>query len=961
MLGINMSDVLNILNTCKAYLIALGIVILLAVVITIAVGLCKMNRSIRKLVQAQSWIAVLLAFIIIVNLICFGPMYTIISLAMGNGTIAEETLEAAKLVGENIADEGIVLAKNEGSLLPLSSTPKINVFGWSSTNPCYGGSGSGAMNDNYERIDLLTGLANAGFEPNKELSDFYTAYRADRPLMDPYGAGIVDWTIPEPPVSTYPSELISNAKAYSDVAVIVISRVGGEGLDIPIDMSTVTCEPNTTEYADYAPGSHYLELCQSEKDMIGMVCSNFDDVVVIYNGANTLEMGFVNEYEQIKSVLICPGPGQTGFNSLGRVLSGDVNPSAKTADTFVFDLTNTPTWNNFGSFAYDNMDEYAVDLWGSRAVPTFINYSEGLYVGYRYYETADDEGTIQYDDEVVFPFGYGLSYTTFSQTMSDLSVAGGNITFDVTVTNTGNVAGKDVVEVYFNPPYTNGGIEKSSVNLVAYDKTKLLAPGESDVVTISFREEDLASYDDRNERAWVLDAGDYIISINSDAHTVIDEQTYTVSSRIVYNGSNKRSTDLIAVTNVFDNARGDVVYLSRADHFANYDEATRAPVSKSMSDENKAKFLNNTNYDPADYSNSNDSMPLTGQKNGLQLSEMRGLEYDDPKWETLLDQLTVTEMNEMVAMGGFQTAAAKSVGKVATTDCDGPAAINNNFTGVGSIGFPSAIMLACTWNDDLAYAFGDSIGTMANEMNVSGWYAPAMNTHRSAFGGRNFEYYSEDGVLAGGMAMNAESGAYAHGVYGYIKHFALNEQETNRQSMLCTWISEQAVREIYLKPFERCVKEGNATAVMSAYNYIGGEYAGAHHGLLQTILRDEWGFHGLVLTDFFGGMGFQDSDQIIRNGGDTCLATYDTGSNYLHDTSSATAVLMMRRAAKNIMYTVVNSREYEGEVLNQGMQPWQITAIVIDIVLACGVAALEIWTVRNYLKKKDHPQSAKTA
>lgn len=955
MLGINMNDVYGVLNSCKPQLIFFGVVLAVAIIAMIAC--MKLKKHTKFLVRTQAGIAIVVALVITVNWICFGPMQNLISLTMGEGTISEEAAANAEKLVEDIMDEGIVLTKNEDDLLPLSDQKKINVFGWSSTNPCYGGTGSGALNDSYEKVDLLQGLKNAGFETNEELSDFYKEYRSERPIMDMYGENPgLDWSIPEPPVSTYTDEMIQNAKDFSDVAVVVLTRVGGEGPDIPTDMNdeNVDCTSNSTEYTDFPEGSHYLELCQSEKDMLQMVCDNFDNVVVVYNGANTLEMGFTNEYEQIKSVLICPGPGQTGFNSLGKVLSGEVNPSGRTSDTYVADLTAAPTWNNFGDFGYNNMEDYTVDLWGKPATATFVNYVEGIYVGYRYYETAAAEGAIDYDKEVVYPFGYGLSYTDFTQKMGEIISTDGQISFDVTVTNNGDTAGKDVVEVYYNPPYTNGGIEKASANLVTFAKTDLLQPGESQTLTMTFNEEDMASYDKDDAKAYVLEEGDYIISINSDSHNIIDEQTYTVDDTVVYGGDNKRSTDQIAATNAFEDSELDTVYLSRKDGFANYEEATAAPTDFAMSDEHKAKFLNNTNYDPADYNDDSDEMPTTGAKNGLKLADFRGVDYDDAKWDDLLDQMTIDEMNNMIALGGFQTAAAKSIDKVQTTDCDGTGAINNNFTGVGSVGFPSPIVLAQTWNTELAKQFGESIGEMANDMNVSGWYAPSMNTHRTAFCGRNFEYYSEDGVLAGKIASNAVLGANEYGVYAYIKHFALNEQETNRQQQLCEWVSEQAIREIYLKPFEYCVKEGNATAVMSAYNYIGDVYAGAHSGLLQTVLRDEWGFRGMVLTDYFAGIGFQDSDQEIRNGGDICLATYDTGSNYLHDTTSATSVKAMRQAVKNILYTVVNSRAYSDEAIKEGnsIPGWKLGIMGADAAVVIILVLIEILAVRKGYKKR---------
>lgn len=952
MLAINMDDVLNVLKSCAPYLIAFGVVLVLAIIFTVVS--MKLNVTTRKFVRSQTWIATLLALVIVINLICFIPMSSMISLATGNGTITEETsAEATELCAE-IAEEGIVLLKNE-NLLPLAGNSNLNVFGWGSTNPCYGGTGSGSLSDAYETTSLLQGLTNAGFALNTELSDFYTAFRADRPEV---GMWSQDWTLPEPTADSYTDELMTNAKEFSDTAMIVITRVGGEGADLPTDVSAVTYTDNSENYKDFEDGEHYLQLSQTEKDMVDLVCANFNNVVVVYNGANAMELGFVNDYSQIKSVLWCPGTGQSGFEALGEIVAGTVNPSGKTSDTFVADLTITPTYNNFGYFAYDNMDEFTYTqtnfMTGAEesTVPTFVNYTDSIYVGYRFYETAAAEGLINYDETVVYPFGFGLSYTTFTQEMSPISVSDGTISFDVTVTNTGDVAGKDVVEVYYNPPYTNGGIEKATANLIDFEKTDILEPGASQTITVSFDEEDMASYDDAGAGAYVLEAGDYLISIRSDSHNIIAEETYNVAANVVYDENNKRSTDEVVAANEFEAARGEVTYLSRADGFANYAQATAAPANRSLSDAYKATFYNNSNYNPEDFNNPDDEMPVTGASNGMKLADLRGADYDDERWDTLLDQLTVSDMDTMIAIGGYQTSAAGSVGKLQTIDCDGPASINNNFTGTGSIGFPSAVMIASTWNKDIAMRFGESIGKMADEMGVSGWYAPAMNTHRSAFAGRNFEYYSEDGVLSGYMAANAVVGAEKYGVYAYIKHFALNDQETNRTNMLCTWATEQSIREIYLKPFEIAVKDGGAKAVMSAFNYIGTTHAGASPELLNNVLREEWGFRGFVLTDYFGVYGYMDADREIRNGNDAMLVAYDTETNHLTDKSSATSVTAMRQACKNIMYTVVNSRAYDEANMETGLKNWQIIAIVIDILLAGLIVFLEVKTVNNFKKRK---------
>lgn len=955
MLQINMDDVWNVLNSCKPYLIFFGVVLLLSIIVMIACK--KLKTAKRKFVRAQAGIAIFLALVLTVNMICFIPMSSLITLAMGKGTITEETSKEATDLVQKIAEEGIVLLKNEDNILPLNQTNALNVFGWASTNPCYGGTGSGSLSDAYETVSLLQGLENAGFKLNTELSDFYTEYRADRPEV---GMFAQDWTLPEPTVDSYTDEMIQNAKEFSDTALVVITRVGGEGADIPTDVSKVTYTDNSKDYKDFEEGEHYLQLNKTERNMLEMVCSNFDNVVVVYNGANAMELGFVNEYPQIKGALWCPGTGQAGFSAFGEILNGSINPSGKTIDTFVKDLTTTPTWNNFGVFDYDNMDEFKVPAsqFSPEAVPSFVNYVEGIYVGYRFYETAAKEGLINYDDVVLYPFGYGLSYTSFEQKMGSIKEKDGSITFDVTVTNTGSVAGKDVIEVYYNPPYKNGGIEKATANLIAFDKTNTLQPGESETVSISIAVEDMASYDHKNEKAYILEAGKYEISINKDSHTVIDQQVYKVKKDIVYNENNMRTTDKVAVTNQFDHAAGTVTYLSRKNKFANYEEATQRPTNFTMPQEQKDTFINNSNYNPEDYNNESDEMPTTEANNQMKLEELRGLDYDDPKWDTLLDQLTIKDMDQMIAIAGYQTSEAKSVGKINTIDCDGPASINNNFTGVGSIGFPSAVMIASTWNEDIAEQFGESIGKMADEMGVSGWYAPAMNIHRSAFAGRNFEYYSEDSLLSGKMAARAVIGAEKHGVYAYLKHFALNDQETNRTEMLCTWADEQTIREIYLKPFEISVKEGKAKAIMSAFNYIGTEWAGASNALCNVVLRDEWGFRGFVLTDYFGVYGYMNSDQAIRNGTDAMLVAYDTETNHVKDTTSATGVQAMRTASKNILYTVVNSRAYEEENLNAGMPAWKIAAIGIDVVLAIGIIGLEVVAIKRFKKRLANVQEA---
>lgn len=951
MISVEMEDVLAVLQLCKPYII--GIIAALVIGIVIMIACRRMSRGKRFLIRGEAAIAMVLAVVVCVNMICFGPMATLIGLATGNGTLSDETNEEAAEVAEEIMEDGIVLLKNE-SLLPLNETKKLNIFGWESINPAYGGAGSGGINDLYDIVSLNQGLENAGFSINQELVDFYNNYGADNPEMSIQKQS---WTLPEPPVDTYSDELIKSAKEYSDVAVVVLSRKAGEGHnDIPMDVRKAAYDNNSDEYDDFPEGEHYLQLSQTERDMVDMVCSNFDNVIVVYNGANQFELGFADEYPQIKSVVWCPGTGNVGFNALGKVFSGEVNPSGKTPDTFVYDMTTAPWWNNAEKTEYTNLADMAVEGMNAGTAqvyaPAFTNYVEGIYVGYKYYETAAQEGAIDYDKTVQYPFGYGLSYTEFEQKMGELKEKDGQISVDVEVTNTGDVAGKDVVEVYYKPPYTNGGIEKSSANLIEFAKTDLLQPGESQTVTVTFSIEDMASYDENNAKAYVLEKGDYVISINSDSHTVLDQKTYTADKDVVYKGENKRASDDTAATNVFEDAKGDVTYLSRADHFANYEEATAAPASAELGEPYVSEYHLNSNFDKTTYLNDEDVMPTTGADNGLTLADMRDADYDDPRWEKLLDQLTVDEMANMIAMAGYQTAAMDSVGKVATLDFDGPAAINNNFTGVGSIGFPIEVVVASTWNKELAQAWGECMGKISQEMGAEGWYAPGMNTHRTAFGARNYEYFSEDGVLAGNMGAKAVEGARNYGVYSYIKHFALYE---GNAKMVSVWSNEQAIREIYLKPFEISVKQGGANAVMVSWSFLGDKWTGESSNLMNTVLRDEWGFRGMALTDFFrnNGHGFMNADAALANGVDAMLSTFNGEENNVANPEHPTSVLQMRNACKNVMYTVVSSWAYDGEHEETGMENWKKAGIGIDIVIALFMAGMEVLIIRGYKKRKN--------
>lgn len=954
MLQINMADVMNVIGSLTPYLIAIGVLFVLALIITFAVNKKTVKEvATRKIVHSESWLVALVGIVVAVSMMLTGPLSTLLNNAtLTKYTLSDATVSKANELAKDVQSEAVTLLKNDDSNLPLSGK-KVNVFGWGSTNPVYGGTGS--MSKQYKTVSLLDGMKQAGLKTNTELSKLYTDYRKDRPEV---GMFAQDWTLPEVPAKQYSDKLVSDAKDFSDEAVVVLTRVGGEGADLPTDMKAkgITYKNNSKDYDDFQKGESFLQLSKTERDMIDLVTSNFKKVTLVYNGANTFQFDFLNDYPQIQSVVWCPPAGQTGFSALGEVLAGETNPSGKTSDTFLKDLTKSVSYNNFGKFEYTNMADKAAKYKGFTgddvtAIPGFVNYSEGIYVGYKFYETASDEGLINYDDTVAFPFGYGLSYTSFDQKLDSVKYKGGKVTVTATVTNTGDKAGKDVVEVYYNPPYTDGGIEKASKNLAGFEKTKELQPGESQKVTVKFDDDDMASYDYKGAKAYVLEKGDYDISIQSDSHHVIDHKAITVKDTVTYDSdSNTHNGDKTVATNQFDDVAGDVTYLSRADHFANYKEATAAPTNFKMSDKAKETFYNNSNYDPKKFDKDSDKMPTTGAKNGLKLSDMYGKDYDDADWDKLLDQLTFDDMDNLIANGGYGTQALKSVGKIQLTDADGPASLNNNFTGVGSIGFPASTAFACTWNKDLAKQFGEMIGDMAHDMHVAGWYAPAMNIHRNAFSGRTFEYFSEDSLLSGVMASSEISGAKSKGVYSFMKHFALNDQETKRTEMLCTWTNEQAMREIYLKPFEMSVKEGGAQAVMSSFNYIGNTYAGADSALLQTVLRGEWGFKGFVLTDYFGGYGYQNADQEVRAGNDSMLATTKI-TNHITD-KSATSVKAMRQAAHNILYTAANSWQYANGEPKVATPIWKTAMYVAWGVVAVLVIGLEFLTIKRYLSRK---------
>ena len=1003
-MGASAADVANYVRAAGGYVYAI-LGILAAVIVVMVAAQFVVKKGARHVVRWTGALAGVLAVLLVVNLVCFGPMYPMVSgvLNASKAEIADDVVANSLAVVQETGEEGMVLLKNNG-LLPLGSdVSALNVFGWASAHPVFSGTGSAASGDaSIPQTDIITALNEAGFSTNEELTKMYADYGKDywggnRPVISMTSQ---DWSLPEPTTEYYTSAVMSGAEAFSDTAVIVIGRSGGENADLPSDMKAVidgtfdvaatdavqqsvahnynstraTFYNNTREYDEFGEGDHYLQLSQSEKNLVDTVCSSFDKVIVVINANNVMELGWVEDYEQIGAVILAPGTGASGMKALGEILNGSVNPSGKTVDTYLYDLTSAPNWNhtgNSGNHLYTNVSDLTKQLARIdntfNGVVSFTDYVEGIYMGYKFYETAAEEGLLDFEKTVQYPFGYGLSYTSFTQEITSFNQSGDYVDVEITVTNTGSVAGKDVVELYYTPPYTNGGIEKASVNLIDFGKTGLLEPGASETVSFRIPLEDMASYDSSCIKTaaggYVLEAGEYAVSIRSDSHTVIDQRTFTLSADKDYSNSG-RSTDQTAPVNRFDYMEGTHPTLSRKDGFANYDAATAAPGAEefelSKDQQNTIREISVVKYDPDDYDNPDDVMPTVGAKGELKLADLAGKDYDDASWDKLLDQMSLEDMTTLINTGGWQTAAIDSVGKVATSDCDGPSGLSNYVTGSNGTQFPTEVLMAQTWSKEMAEKIGDAMGQEFANANNYGWYGPAMNLHRSAFSGRNFEYYSEDPVLSGLFASQEVNGAAKYGVYSYIKHFAANDQETNRTAFLLTYMTEQTFRETCLKPFEMVVKnfdfDRHVMGMMTAYNWLGTVPVISSYELLTEVLRGEWGFKGVVISDYNGSYGYEITDAAIRAGNDLMLGYGMADSNKLEDTDSATCVLAMRQACKNILYTVANSGYYADEAAAQGgMSGMNQLFLMVDVAAVALALGIEALVVLRWMKKRSDP------
>ena len=774
------------------------------------------------------------------------------------------------MIAEEIANEGIVLLKNTEGFLPLAGE-KLNVFGYAAYNVRYGGSGSGGA-DASSAVDLFAGLNNAGIAYNETLDAFYRAQKdisqkgSANGLISVVEAMTGGAITDEPSIDYLTSQAIAQAQEYSDTALVVI---GSDGV----------------EASDYTKDA--LKLTQNRSDLLKQVCANFDNVILIINAGNAMELGFLDEYPSIKAALWIGTPGPKGCLSLGNILAGKVNPSGRLTDTYAYDASGSAASVNFGDYKYDNIKDMS-----------FINYNEGIYVGYRYYETrylGDEEG---YKAAVQFPFGFGLSYTTFDWKTTDFSATDDTVRVSVAVTNTGDVAGKDVVEVYFTAPYTTGGIEKSAIELAGYAKSNLLAPGESETVTIAFPMRDMSSYDMTKQQAYVLDAGEYSIKIGKSVHDIVDEKTLNVPEAIVYKTDEVTGTEL---SNLFGYGDGGLTYLSRSDWtgtFPNNDNVNYT-ASKALLEAVAAQ-------QPAIDTT---AMPATGSDNGLLLKDLKGLSYNDAKWQAFLDQFTIDELKEVFVNAAYRTVPVERLGIPQAILLDGPAGINSLFSKVTAMSYPTEVVVASTWNNELTYRLGEAVGAEANAYGIAGWYAPGMNLHRTPQGGRNFEYFSEDPLLSGKIAASMVSGAQSKHIIVTMKHFLLNDQETNARSGIYVWANEQSIRELYLRPFEITVKEGKVTGAMSSFVHIGYKWCGGNPELLEQVLRKEWGFVGVVTTDAVLGK-FMDANLALHNGNDLMLSVMPAGNRrymdelYAKDPVGVTKGLQERM--HNFCYALVN-------------------------------------------------------
>ena len=904
----------------------------------------------------------------------------------------EEAKENGEKLTEEITGEGIVLLKNENNALPLKDGAKISVFGKNSVNLIYGTSGSGG-GDNSEAVKLEDALTQGGFQVNPTLTSFYKSEksgpgRSSNPAIE--NGGVKELKTGETPISSYSADITHSYNEYNDAAIIVFARIAGEGFDLPMGDGT---------------SKHYLQLDDNEAALINHVCDQgFKHIIVYINSNNPMECGFLDDpfhyayRPEIDAALWSGGLGTKGVNSLPKILKGEINPSGHLVDTFVRDFKQDPVWQNFGvNLQYDGSTGDNYTEGGSKSPYYFVDYEEGIYVGYRYWETrARDEGEYWYKRNVVYPFGYGLSYTNFRweilevDTLKSTQIAkDGKIKVKVRVHNEGDVAGKDVVQLYVKLPYTKRGIEKPYEVLAGFAKTELIEPKKSSDVEIEIDPYYLASFDfeDKNKndfKGYELEKGKYSILVNRDAHTVVEEIALPkLEEDIRWEKDPVTGTIINTLFDDIDDHLQET--LSRSNWSGTFPKRPTAEDRDLLNFPDIVEKLSSTAttspYDPANKDESwyiEATMPKTntvtkkieeevtnddGSKDkitrALKLRDLIGKDYNDSLWDDLLNQMKVEEMEEIHLHGAFQTAPAESIDKPKTNESDGPSGFvqfMGDPTIYGTTTYCNQIVMAATWNQELSEKMGETVGeeglwgnARGDQLPYSGWYAPGVNIHRGQFGGRVAEYYSEDSFLSGKMAAALVRGAKSKGVYTMMKHFVLNEQETHRADYGSnSWCTEQAFRELYLRPFEIAVKEGKATGVMSSFNRIGTSWAGGDYRLLTTVLREEWGFDGTVICDFNTHPEYMSAKQMAYAGGNLNLANQPKA---WVDSENAQDVTVLRENIKGILYTVANSNTFNAEVIGYLNPLWVNTMFIVDGALAGVLLIWGAWAIFTVYKK----------
>ena len=963
--------------------------------------------------------AILLVLIVAVNVVLvkvpiasnslnllFGGERAIVSERKNDMTKAE-ALKAAEDFVIEVEKEGITLLKNDNAALPLANAPHVSVFGKNSVDLVYSGSGS-AGNSSSSVKTLYESLEAAGIVCNPALKSFYENKsqsgdgRPDNPAMTS-GQRLAGFATGETPLTSYTSSVTDSYADYKDAAIVVFSRIGGEGFDLPRSMATDFTLSSAVSGASSA-NSHYLQLDVNEQALLDHVKANFDRVIVVLNTGSTMEIDALKQDDGIDAILWMGFPGSTGVMALGSVLTGETTPSGHTVDTWAVDFTKDPTWYNTGVYGSEFGNRYLYN--GEKTDYAFVNYEEGIYVGYRYYETrgyeeakTGNEGW--YAQNVSYPFGYGLSYTTFDWDVKFDTADGSAIHADdtlgvtVTVKNTGSVAGKDVVQLYYSAPYDYEGnaIEKPYVVLGDFVKTNLLQPGESQEMKLSLKVSDMKSYDyaDANQNGFAgyeLDAGSYQLFVSSDAHTPKASATYDLGEAVQLATELNAQGEEVAVENRFDDVSAGIYgtntyasYVTRKDFEGTLPQTYLADEARTLTDSlmsvldesKKRKYTASDEGQP--WQVTDGVSEVTPVNNGISLRAMLEdsegnltdhVDFDDPRWEQLLDEISLDEMKNLVGFGAFRTNSVAGVDgivdKPMTIDADGPSGFTSFISEADVYGtclYQAEAVMGATWNVELARQMGEIVGDEGNVGNektgvpYSGWYAPAVNIHRSPFAGRNWEYYSEDGLLSGKLAANVVQGAQSKGLYCYVKHFAVNDQETDREyNGILVWANEQAMRELYLKPFEIAIKEGGAHGIMSSFNRLGMTWAGGSYPLLTSVLRDEWGFHGMVITDYSLNT-YTHVDEMIRAGGDLFL-TQDTKKFYKDD--DATQIALLRQATKNILYTVVNSNAMNIETTGYLPPLWQVVWQYAQIGL---LALLAVWGVLAFVTARKKDKKAK--